>query len=39
LVIADILGRSIISGEVVGGDKIKLLAGEGKDEYKVEKLN
>lgn len=38
LVVGDLLGRAILENQIVAGDKIKLLPGEGKDEYRWEKV-
>jgi len=37
LVLGDIIGKAIIENKILPGDKIKLTAGEGKDEYRWEK--
>jgi ATP-dependent Clp protease ATP-binding subunit ClpC len=38
LILGDCIGKAIISQEVLAGDKIRLVAGEEKDEYKIEKI-
>ena len=37
IVLGDLIGRAILKEEVREGDKIKLLPGEGKEEYRIEK--
>lgn len=39
LVLGDLLGKGIIENKILAGDKIKLIAGEGKDEYSFEKID
>lgn len=36
--IGDVIGKQILSGEVKEGDKIKLLPGDGKGEFRLEKF-
>jgi hypothetical protein len=38
LSLGDIIGRAMLSGEIVDGDKIKLIPGQGIGEFDVEKL-
>ena len=38
LVLGDLLGKAILSEEIIPGDKIKIVPGEGSKEYKWEKL-
>ncbi len=38
LVLGDLLGKGIIENKILAGDKIKLVAGEGKDEYSWKKI-
>ncbi|MBU0570225.1 AAA family ATPase, partial [Patescibacteria group bacterium] len=38
LTIGDLLGRAILTNEIVSGDRIKLLAGQGKEEFGWEKV-
>jgi len=38
LVLGDLLGKAIISGQILPGDKIRILSGEAKNEYKWEKM-
>ena len=38
LVLGDLIGKGIIENKILAGDKIKLVAGEGKDEYSWEKI-
>ena len=39
LVLGDLIGKAIIENKIMPGDKIKLIAGIEKDEYKWEKIN
>jgi len=38
IVLGDLIGRAILKGEINEGDKIKLLPGEGKEEFRLEKV-
>lgn len=38
LVLGDLIGKGIIENKILVGDKIKLVAGEGKDEYSWVKI-
>lgn len=38
LVLGDMLGKAILAGELKEGDKIRMLPGQGKEEYGWEKL-
>ena len=38
LILGDLLGRAILSGELKEGDKIKIVPGKGKEEYNWEKI-
>jgi ATP-dependent Clp protease ATP-binding subunit ClpC len=38
LTLGDLAGRAILKGEIGKGDTIVIVPGEGKDEYKIEKL-
>ena len=38
LVLGDFIGTAIIKQEIMAGDKIMLMGGESKDEYKLKKL-
>jgi ATP-dependent Clp protease ATP-binding subunit ClpB len=39
LVLGDLLGKAILKGEIQMGDRIKILPGAGKEEYKWEKIS
>src|SRR3989344_162002 len=38
IILGDLLGQAIIKGEISEGDKIKLLPGKEKEEFKIEKI-
>ena len=37
LVLGDLIGRAMLEGKVLPGDKVKIMAGEGKDQYLINK--
>ncbi|MDD4937915.1 MAG: AAA family ATPase [Candidatus Shapirobacteria bacterium] len=38
LILGDLIGKAIIENKVLPGDKIKVVGGEGKNEYRIEKI-
>jgi ATP-dependent Clp protease ATP-binding subunit ClpC len=38
LTFGDLIGKALLSGEIQDGDKVKIVPGEGKMEYKLEKV-
>lgn len=38
LILGDLLGRAILKEEIKEGDRIKVLAGEAKEEFRIEKI-
>jgi ATP-dependent Clp protease ATP-binding subunit ClpA len=37
--LGDLIGKAVLEGQIGPGDKIRVLAGSGKNEFKYQKLN